>query len=76
MPPVPAEQISGFSHYGDVRAAAKHIGCSESFLNKARVSGSGPPYYKIGRLVLYSIPEVDSWIAGRRRQSTSETEAA
>jgi len=55
----------------EVEAAASYLGCSSSFLNKRRLSGDGPPYFKIGSRVQYSIADLDTWIASRRRTSTS-----
>ena len=41
-------------------------------LAKVRIAGGGPPYAKVGRIVVYDLDEVDEWLAGRRRRSTSE----
>lgn len=55
-----------------VTEAARHIGVSASVLNKLRVYGGGPAYLKIGRTVLYELPELEAWMASKRRHSTSE----
>jgi hypothetical protein len=34
--------------------AAKTLGCSPSFLRKARINGGGPDFVKVGSLVRYS----------------------
>lgn len=39
---------------------------------KMRVSGESPPYYKLGRQVLYDRAELDDWVASRKRRSTSD----
>jgi excisionase family DNA binding protein len=57
----------------NVRQAAEYLGVSKSFLDKLRVTGEGSPYFKAGRKVLYSPDDLDSWIVGRRRFSTSDT---
>ena len=54
------------------QSAANYIGCSTSKLAKDRLRGDGIPFVKIGRLVLYSRVEIDTWLRGRTRQSTSE----
>ena len=54
-----------------VDQAAQRLGLSTSWLNKARISGGGPPYLKLGRRVLYDRSDLDVWMAARRRQNTS-----
>jgi hypothetical protein len=51
---------------------AEEIGNSESYWNKRRVYGDGPPFLKIGRRVLYDMDDVEAWLAQRRRRSTSD----
>lgn len=48
------------------------LSVSESFLTKARLSGDGPPYRKLGRSVRYLGRDVLEWLKARRRSSTSE----
>lgn len=47
--------------------AATHISKSVSWLNKSRMTGEGPPYLKIGGAVRYTVPDLDNWLAGKRR---------
>jgi len=47
--------------------AAAYIGKSASWLNKTRLTGTGPVYMKIGGGVLYDAADLDSWMAGKRR---------
>lgn len=47
--------------------AAAHIGKSESWLNKSRMSGSGPVYLKLGGGVRYALTDLNAWLAGNRR---------
>jgi hypothetical protein len=49
------------------KEAAAHIGKSESWLNKSRMSGCGPVYMKNGGTVRYSSKDLDEWLAGNRR---------
>ena len=51
--------------------AAAHCHLSPRTLEKRRGEAGGPPYYKVGRKVLYSVRELDDWIAQGRRLSTS-----
>jgi hypothetical protein len=55
-------------------AAAEYLGCAESTLEKKRVSGDGPPFIRLGRIIVYDSRDLDVWLASRRRCSTSETD--
>jgi hypothetical protein len=59
----------------DTTRAARYLNFSTSSLNKWRLTGDGPPFYKIGRGVRYRIPELEEWAARRRRNSTSDNGA-
>lgn len=53
--------------------AAKYLGISCSLLEKLRLVGGGPAYAKLsGKLVRYAVVDLDTWVAGRKRRSTSE----
>jgi excisionase family DNA binding protein len=54
------------------KEAAHYLRLGESTLAKLFVSGEGPPAIKIGRAVRYSSHDLDNWMAGRRRKSTSD----
>ena len=41
-------------------------------LQKWRVAGQGPSFYKIGRSIRYRRREIIEWIDSRRRTSTSQ----
>ena len=57
--------------------AAAYVGLSPSTLAKMRVRGDGPAYSKAGpRIVVYDVADLDSYLAGRKRHSTSETPEA
>jgi excisionase family DNA binding protein len=58
------------------KEAAHYLRLGESTLAKLFVSGEGPPAIKIGRAVRYSSDDLNCWMAGRRRKSTSDTGAA
>ena len=58
-------------------AAARYIGTSVGFLEKAAVTGTGPAFAKLSaRLVVYDTADLDAWVAARRVNSTSEQQAA
>jgi len=58
-------------------AAARYIGLSESFLEKARITGAGPPFVQLTPVgvgpgaVGYLVADLDRWLAERRCTSTS-----
>lgn len=56
-----------------VEEAAERLKLSASALNKWRVLGVGPAFVKLGRRVRYRVADLDDWVAGARRQSTSAT---
>ena len=54
------------------KQAAEYCGSTESTFNKLRVSGNGPIYISLGRVVVYDPDDLDAWLASRRRRSTSD----
>lgn len=54
-----------------VSDAARYLGLSVSTLNKKRLTGDGPPYFRLGRRVVYRQIELDAWLESHRRLSTS-----
>lgn len=49
-------------------------GLSQKFLAHARGRGDGPPFVKpSAKLVLYSVEDLERWMAARRRASTSDS---
>jgi hypothetical protein len=56
--------------------AATYVGLSPRTLEKFRVHGGGPPFYKVGRACLYAIAELIAWAEARRCRSTSEAGSA
>jgi predicted DNA-binding transcriptional regulator AlpA len=51
---------------------ARSLGVSVSWLAKARMDGTGPPYVKIGRAVRYPDADAKGWVRAQSRTSTSE----
>jgi hypothetical protein len=56
----------------DTEGAAEYLGVSRQLLELMRVSGGGPRYAKLGRLVRYRRPSLDEWLIERERTHTSE----
>ena len=53
--------------------AADLLGLAPATLAKWRVLGGGPPYKKLGRVVVYDLLELLNWAQQRSRTSTSHT---
>ena len=56
------QMISASRHYGSELEVAAIIGVSPRTLQKRRVLGEPPTFYKFGRRVLYDLAEVDQLI--------------
>ena len=54
--------------------AAEYCDLGKSTLDKLRLSGGGPEYLKVFRRVVYRVEDLDAWLAGHRRRSTTEAE--
>ena len=52
--------------------AAAYVGLSKSTLEKLRVTGGGPEYAALGRVVVYRIEDLDAWVFAHKRRSTSD----
>lgn len=53
-------------------AAAQYIGRTPGWLEKQRVTGGGPSFIKMGRLVRYRKSALDAWLDQQSRRSTAE----
>lgn len=51
--------------------AAEFLGVSPSFLEKLRVKGGGPAYAVLGRRIVYTIENLERFVAARTRAHTS-----
>jgi predicted DNA-binding transcriptional regulator AlpA len=66
-PPAGAEPLLS------TKQAAAVLGFHASYLAKARLTGAGPRYLKIGgRSVRYRRSDIDAWLAEKARASTSD----
>lgn len=59
-------------HVLDTEHAARYVGLSTSTMEKLRVFGRSPEFLKLGRRVVYLRADLDTWLATRRRKSTSD----
>ena len=54
------------------KEAAAVLKVSLSWLAKARMSGDGPLYIRVGRSIRYAEAALTQWMKSRQRSSTSE----
>lgn len=59
----------------DTRQAAAYLGVSTQTLELYRVTGGGPSYAKLGRLVRYRRAKLEEWLASLERNHTAEAGA-
>src|SRR5262249_25086466 len=52
--------------------AAQYLALAASTLEKARLSGTGPRFARLGRVVVYDLRDLDAWVEARKAESTSE----
>jgi len=65
--------IPAFEKVHTTKETAVRLKVSESFLAKKRVSGGGPKYIKVGRVVRYPETAVNEYLSAQLRTSTSDT---
>ncbi|MDP9119828.1 MAG: helix-turn-helix domain-containing protein [Acidobacteriota bacterium] len=51
--------------------AAEYCGLSPRTLEKYRLAGGGPSFYKLGGRVSYSLTDLDQWLEGCHVRTTS-----
>lgn len=62
--PMPSELFT-------VSEAARWAKVSESFLNKARLTGGGPKYVRLGRAIRYRVEDLEAWARSGAADFTS-----
>jgi predicted DNA-binding transcriptional regulator AlpA len=59
----------------NTKTLAVMTGRSESYYQKLRWKGGGPPYVKFGNVVGYRHSDIRAWLAANTRRSTSDDHA-
>lgn len=54
---------------------AKRLRSSARTLERKRIDGTGPPFLRFGRRVLYRADDIDEWSRAQVVRSTAEAEA-
>jgi excisionase family DNA binding protein len=55
-----------------VPEAADYLRLSKATLDQWRTAGKGPRYIKAGKRILYDTRDLDAWLDGNKRSSTSD----
>jgi len=55
-----------------VKETATYLRVSKSYLDKARLTGHGPPFIRLGHKILYRKSAVDGWLQQRQFTATSQ----
>ena len=56
----------------DVNVVSELLGVSTSTLAKWRLTGTGPPFLKVGKKILHRQSDLEKFLDCRRRLSTSD----
>ena len=56
----------------DQTQLAEWLGKSEAWAERSRWDGSGPPFVKIGRSVMYRVEDVEAWLESNLRTCSSD----
>ena len=62
----------GYPRYLTTAEAAAYLRLSRRTLEKHRCVGTGPRFRKLGRIIRYTIPELDKWAAARMCKITTQ----
>jgi excisionase family DNA binding protein len=54
------------------KEVAHRLGISERTLERHRVTGTGPRWARLGRLVRYRVSDLEQWVEASLRTSTSD----
>lgn len=60
------------TEYLSTTLAASFLGLSPRTLDRYRVTGEGPEFYRFGSRIRYRLEDLESWAAARRMRSTSD----
>ena len=66
------DSISAEPTYLRPEQLANMLGIARQTLARWRCEGDGPPFTRAGRSVLYRRCDIDLWLEGRLRRSTSD----
>ena len=58
-----------------VQGAADYCGLSKSYLDKLRITGGGPVFFRLGRAIVYNDRDLDEWMESRRVASNDNRAA-
>jgi predicted DNA-binding transcriptional regulator AlpA len=59
-----------------VQGAADYCGLSKSYLDKLRLTGGGPVFFRLGRAIVYNDRDLDDWMESRKVASNDNRVAS
>lgn len=62
---------TGLIPFVDTEAAAHYLALSPHSLECYRSLGGGPPFYKFGKFVRYTVADLQIWASERRHERTA-----
>ena len=62
-------------HLLSTKQTADLLGVSHRTLEGMRLTGNGPAFIKVGRLVRYEMASIQAWLLAHQRASTSASSA-
>lgn len=68
------QETSMDDNFLDTREAAQIVRLSHRTLEKFRITGEGPEFYKLGRRTFYTRATIAAWANNLRRKSTADKE--
>lgn len=68
--------MNDINNYLTQKQVASLLHISTRTLERMRHEGSGPPFMKAGRRVLYSMSAIEEWLSSRKFDSAAEARAA
>lgn len=68
----PAPKFERAKRWADARETAAYLKLSPDTLKNKRSDGTGPPFVRIGRKILYDLDAADVWMLRYKRTSTRE----
>ena len=61
---------TGLIPFVDTDAAGRYLALSPHSLECCRSLGGGPPFYKFGKFVRYSVHDLETWASNRKHEQT------
>ena len=68
----PKQPLLDAAQYVNIKKAAEITGLSKSFFDRARCTGNGPPYFKLGGGIRYKVGDLLAWCDTGKYKHTAQ----